>query len=164
MYDINKFKHGEIVTVGEVIDALSQFNRDAEFLLDGCDDVYIHCNDEESMVNISPEMLIEDYDDYDPSNDDELYNKLSSYNFGGSLYKDMIQVKVIGESGKELSRLIREEDYNNNSLGVLPVYHSYLKSADPNFSVDRDQLIITGTRFSYFKGWHEYNVDEEKNK
>lgn len=160
MYDSSKCKHGEIVTVGEVIDALSQFNRDAEFILDGCDDVYIHCNKEESLVNISPEMLIEEYDDYDPSNDDELYNKLVSYNFGGSLYNDMIQVKVIDESGKEVVRMVKEEDYNNTSYGVLPIYHSYLKSADPDFSVDRDQLEDTGVRFSYFKGWHVVKEEE----
>lgn len=165
MYDIEKMKHGRIVTVGEVIEALSTFSKDAEFLLDECDNIYIHCSIDGDNVNMSTEPLDSEYDvnqfddDYD-FYDKDLYDRLTKVNFGGSLYNDMIEVKTINESGKEVIRLIKEEDYSNKSLESLSVYHSYLK-CDPDFNADRDQVEITGNKFSYFKGWYKDNSIEE---
>lgn len=158
MYDINKVKHGSIVTVGEVIEALSEFDKDADFLLDGYDEIFIHCNDDGSSVNMSTEDLI---DGYEIPNESDLDKELYKFNFGGSLYNDMIEVKMISKSGKEITRLIKEEDFKNESLSVLPIYYSYLKSSDPEENVDRDQLTLTGTRFSYFKGWYNEEVKNE---
>lgn len=65
MYDFSRIRCSEKVTVGELVDCLSSYPRDAQLVCCGDDRVVIHIEEDDSVVNIDTELLEDEYEDFD---------------------------------------------------------------------------------------------------
>lgn len=72
MYDVNKRQRLSVVTVGQLIDILTELPADAEVLCCGDSTMYLHVEEDDSMVSIDTEDLDDEYID-DPNTDPDEY-------------------------------------------------------------------------------------------
>lgn len=161
MYDIKKLIHGNHVTVGEVIEQLEKLPRNAVFTCCGDEYLFIHVEEDGSVVTLDNESLCEtgaypeDILDTFP-NDDEIPR------FGGSLHRDMVQVRYVPDD-KEKERVaehnynlregflywMKKEDYNNNNAYIVDIYSGVFVDNGPVDTVERKYLDPTGNKYFY---------------
>jgi len=160
MYDIKRLVHGNHVTVGEVIEQLEKLPKDAEFTCCGDEYLFIHVEEDNSVVTLDNEILCEvgaypeEVLDVFP-NDDEVPR------FGGSLHRNMVQVRYCPtetekarceEHGYDLREgfmyWMTEEDYNTEAF-IVDIYAGVFVENGPVGTVTRECLKTTGNKYFY---------------
>lgn len=156
MYDLSKLVHGNHVSVAEVIEQLQKLPQNAVFTCCGEEYLFIHVEEDGSVVTIDTESLADAYpeDELDMFPSDNEIPK-----FGGSLHRDMIQVLYSNEEVDEDDDnqllyndglyWVTKEDYENlDNVSTCAVYGTVI-SLDPICMVDKKNLSFTGRSYSY---------------
>ena len=158
MYDIKKLVHGNHVTVEEVIEQLKKLPQKAVFTCCGDEYLFIHVEEDGSVVTLDNEILCEtgaypeEVLDVFP-NDDEVPR------FGGSLHRNMVQVRYYPTEAEKarceehdlregFMYWITEEDYVTQSL-IVDIYAGVFVENGPVGTVMRECLKTTGNKYFY---------------
>lgn len=171
MYDIHKLVHGNHVTVGEVVEQLQKLNQNAVFTCCGEEFLFIHVEEDNSVVTIDTEDLIDAYPEKVQDNfplDHEIPR------FGGSLHRNMIQVKYLPDE-EELERIkkhgydeflrnggfywCKKEWFEKKHLDLINIYPGVYTEHKPVGTVDKKYLKETGNIYNY-----KMYIGEEDNK
>lgn len=158
MYDIKKLIHGNHVTVGEVISELQKLPQNAVFTCCGDEYLFIHVEEDGSVVTIDTETLSDVY----PEEICDIFP--SDYEiprFGGSLHRDMMQVRYTPDKN-EIERIekhdydlhenglywIKEEDFLSEKNPV-DIYGGVFVENPPVGTIDKKYLNFTANRYCY---------------
>lgn len=128
MYNIEKFKHGNYVTVGEVIAELEKLNKDAVFTCCGDYDIYLHVSKDDKVVTIDNTDLCDNY--YEEVNKEE-------HEFGGKI--DSMVYEVEFKRNSIIYWVKREEFDNSNS--ETHVYWSKITQDELCYGVYSKELL-----------------------
>lgn len=160
MYDIKKLVHGNHVTVEEVIEQLKKLPQKAVFTCCGDEYLFIHVEEDGSVVTLDNEILCEvgaypdDILDVFP-NDNEVPR------FGGSLHRNMIQIRYYPDE-REKARCkeheydliegcmywMTEDDYITEAQ-LVDIYSGIFTENGPVGTVIRSCLKTTGNKYCY---------------
>lgn len=168
MYDIKRLVHGNHVTVGEVIEQLEKLPRNAVFTCCGDEYLFIHVEEDGSVVTLDNEILCET-GAYPEEVLDQFPNDNEVPVFGSSLHRDMVQVRYrpdqaekdrVEEQGYDLREdflyWMEKKDYDEKNQ-IVNLYGGVFVENGPIGNVRRDCLKTTGNRYSY----KDYKITEE---
>lgn len=161
MYDIHKLIRGDHITVGEVVEQLQKLNQNAVFTCCGEESLYIHVEEDGSVVTIDTEDLI---DAYPEKVQDNFPLDRDIPRFGGSLHRDMIQVQYLPDE-EELERIkkhgydeflrdggfywCKKEWFEKKHLDLINIYPGVYTEHEPVGTIDKKYLKETGNMYNY---------------
>lgn len=177
MYDIKKLVCGNHVTVEEVIEQLKKLPGDAVFTCCGDERMFIHVEEDGSVVTIDTEILCEDgaYPEEVLCQfpDDDNVPK-----FGGSLHTDMVQVRYCPNKDQEYRANMAGYNLINGCLYWITHEDLLMTRSDIDVEMDvfscvfpknhcvgkipRSALKTTGNRYYYKNIYSEDENKEEK--